>query len=709
MKKRLLGLLLAFAMLAAVMPAAVVYAEAGTKPSVGDGSEDNPYEIGTADELLWFADRVSDGGRASICAVLTADITVNPGTFDVNGTYTPFSSETATTWTPIGISENYPYSGTFDGQNHTISGIYYDSTTADYIGLFGYTSGATIKNVALTNSYIRGNDYVGGIVGYDAYNMTITNCYNAATVRGTGSDVGGVIGYLRGTIEKCGNSGVISCDTICGGVIGYGGTTIDNCYNTASVQAESYAGGVIGATFRTSVVRNCHNVGSTTYGIVAKTNADLTYSPTITNCYTLDSSVSTTTNGCTIKNATAFSSGEVAYLLQGSQSEDVWGQYIGYEDYPSLGGKKVYYNSTEDEYYNINSVSLDTSAVTLAVGDGAAINATLTPTTAQASDISWSSSNVYVATVSSSGKVLAIAEGTAVITAAAGEKKAYCVVTVASSSIDVIAVTLDKSALTLTAGDTSTLAATVYPDDATDKTVTWTSSDESVATVSGGTVTAVSAGSVTITAAAGAYSASCTVTVEAANVDVTSIMLDKSALTLTTGDTSTLTANVYPDDATDKTVTWTSSDESVATVSGGTVTAVSAGSATITATAGAYSASCTVTVTEDNGYAYVINGLSLVSETGETLDSAPVGSGFIVDVSFTEVKSRTAKDYVFVAVYDTDGALMSLDYISSDFTPNTEYNVGFHIAAQSAAVGKVKAFIWDAFGSMTPLAEETAL
>ncbi len=633
MRKKVFSLILVLAMLCAALPAAVVYAEAGTKPSVGDGSEESPYEIGTADELLWFADRVSDGGRASICAVLTADITVNPGTFDVNGTYTAYDGETATTWTPIGISSDYPYSGIFDGQNHTISGIYYDSATVDNIGLFGYTNGATIKNVALTNSYIRGYDCVGGIIGIMTGSGTVTNCYNAATVRGEYRYVGGIAGYFSGTIEKCGNNGVISANTYYGGGIAglFVSGTINNCYNTASVTAGTYAGGIVGEGDYGAAIKNCYNTGNVYYAILARQgSSNSVYYCTISNCYALNSSSTNNTYGGTYKNSTAFSSGEVAYLLQGSQSEDVWGEYIGYEDYPSLFGKKVYYNSTEDEYYNINSISLDTSAVTLAVGDGAELNAALTPSTAQASDISWSSSNVYVATVSSSGKVLAIGEGTAVITASAGEQKAYCVVTVANSSVDVIAVTLDKSTLTLTAGDTAALTATVYPDDATDKTVTWTSSDTSVATVSGGTVTAVAEGSAAITASAGAYSASCTVTV-------------------------------------------------------------------------------TATEPDDGEYAYVINGLSLVSETGEALDSAPVGSSFIVNAAFTEVQSRAAADYVFIAVYDENDVLMSLDYISADFTPNTEYNVGFHIAAQSAAVGRIKAFIWNAFDSITPLAEDASL
>ncbi len=167
--------------------------------------------------------------------------------------------------------------------------------------------------------------------------------------------------------------------------------------------------------------------------------------------------------------------------------------------------------------------------------------------------------------------------------------------------IPVESVTLDNNSLTLTEGDTGSLNASVNPDNATDKTVVWTSSDESVATVDqNGVVTAVAPGSAVITASAGGKSDSCEVTVNAyvpPVIPVESVTLDNNSLTLTEGDTGSLNASVNPDNATDKTVVWTSSDESVATVDqNGVVTAVAPGSAVITASAGGKSDSCEVTV-----------------------------------------------------------------------------------------------------------------
>ena len=246
----------------------------------------------------------------------------------------------------------------------------------------------------------------------------------------------------------------------------------------------------------------------------------------------------------------------------------------------------------------VSSVSLDKTSVSLNVGESVTLAATVKPDNATNKTVSWSSSNASVASVDASGKVSAVAEGTATITAKAGDKTATCSVTVKKNTVAVESVTLDKSSLELTEGETATLTATVKPDNASDKTVTWSSSKTSVATVdANGKVTAVAEGNATITAKAGNKSATCSVTVTKNVVAVESITLDKSSLELTEGETATLTATVKPDNATNKTVTWTSSSSSIATVDqNGKITAVSEGTATITAKAGDKTATCSVTV-----------------------------------------------------------------------------------------------------------------
>lgn len=171
------------------------------------------------------------------------------------------------------------------------------------------------------------------------------------------------------------------------------------------------------------------------------------------------------------------------------------------------------------------------------------------------------------------------------------------------ATVPVTGVTLNKTTLALAVDGTETLTATVAPSDATNKTVTWTSSDASVATVSNGTVTAVKVGTATITATTedGGHTATCAVTVS--EVSATGIKLDQTVIErLAAGGKVELKATVSPQNATDK-VEWKSSDEKVVTVAVSkdddkicTVTGVSCGTATITATAGGYSATCTVTV-----------------------------------------------------------------------------------------------------------------
>ena len=160
--------------------------------------------------------------------------------------------------------------------------------------------------------------------------------------------------------------------------------------------------------------------------------------------------------------------------------------------------------------------------------------------------------------------------------------------------IPVTSISLSSTEASILLGHSQTLTATVLPDNATDKTVTWTSSDSSVASVENGVVTANKLGTATITATAGTKSATCQITV--LPIEVASVTLDRTTASILLGSTTTLTATVLPDNAADKTVTWTSSDSSVASVENGVVTANKFGTATITATAGDKMATCIITV-----------------------------------------------------------------------------------------------------------------
>ena len=289
---------------------------AQTQPT-GAGTQENPYQISTADELRWFAGLVNgtlnDGTayNTAACAVLTTNI-------DLGGA----------AWTPIG-SESNRYTGTFDGAGHTISNMRVDNSSADYQGFVGYLgSGGAIQNLTLDKGCsVSGNRNVGGVCGDNTdtgliTNCTytglvigasyvggvcgsntglITNCANTGAVSGTASYVGGVCGFsISGTITNCGNGGAVtSSSDYVGGICGYNGSTIESCYNTGSVSGRSDVGGVCGLN-----------------------------RSTITKCYWLNTAYGTSEN-VVAKTAEQFASGEVCWLLNGSASENVsWYQNL---------------------------------------------------------------------------------------------------------------------------------------------------------------------------------------------------------------------------------------------------------------------------------------------------------------------------------------------------------------------------------------------
>jgi len=321
----------------------------GYQPAT-DTDGNGVYEIANAGQLYWFMELVNSveldengEGYADYDALLTADITVNENVLNEDGT---LAEGDFRAWFPIGYyydrdddstNEDIYYTGTFDGQNHTISGLYFDNAEQDVVGLFGQTeSGAEICNVTVADSYFKGRNFVGGVCGYNYSSGTITNSTNSGRVTGE-YYVGGVCGYNdSGTITNSTNSGSVNGSYDVGGVCGlnyYG--TIENSTNSGSVEGTEDVGGVCGGN---------------NYG-------------TIANCY-YDSTVFTgdavgyedgTTTDTLGKTTEEFKSGEVAYLLQSAQTETdeegnilhVWGQTLVEDIYPVLGGEKVYEHTSD--------------------------------------------------------------------------------------------------------------------------------------------------------------------------------------------------------------------------------------------------------------------------------------------------------------------------------------------------------------------------
>lgn len=263
----------------------------------------------------------------------------------------------------------------------------------------------------------------------------------------------------------------------------------------------------------------------------------------------------------------------------------------------------------KDKSVAVTEVRLDKSATTLVEGDTEELMATVMPENATDKGIEWKSSDESVATVSQTGLVTALKEGSSAITVITndGGLKATCDVTVNKKVIAVTSVVLGNTELTLVEGEEEKLAVAVTPENATDKSVVWESGNESVATVSQeGLVTAVGEGKATITVKTndGGFSASCEVTVKKKVIAVTGVKLSAASMTLREGDKGTLTATVEPANATNKNVEWWTSDLDVVSVtsttggSNGYVEARGAGKATVTVKTedGEFSASCEITV-----------------------------------------------------------------------------------------------------------------
>ena len=287
----------------------------------------------------------------------------------------------------------------------------------------------------------------------------------------------------------------------------------------------------------------------------------------------------------------------------------------------SAGGKSASCTVTvSPKVVPVTGVSINPAKIEVVEGGTAYLTASVVPDDATNKVLRWSSDDEKVVLVSSDGVLTAVSQGKARVTAISedGNKTATCEVTVVAKTVPVTGITLSSETIDLVSGGKEKLSVTVEPEDASDKSVTWSSSDESVATVDNeGYVSAVAAGEAIITATSsdGGKTAACKVTVSEKNIPVTGVSVKPESLSIVEGETAEIVASVTPEDATSKSVTWSSDNEDVATVSEeGIVTAVSAGKASVTATTvdSGKTASCTVTVTAKP---VPVTGVSISSKT----------------------------------------------------------------------------------------------
>jgi uncharacterized protein YjdB len=319
----------------------------------------------------------------------------------------------------------------------------------------------------------------------------------------------------------------------------------------------------------------------------------------------------------------------------------------------------------------VTSVSLNLSQITMIPGATEQLTATVFPEDADNKSVLWVSSNPEVCTVDNSGKVTAVSAGQSTITVMTldGGLYAECVIQV---TVPVTGITLDKTQLKLSKGATDTLTATIWPSNASCPDVLWASSDSSVCSVDEtGHIQAKAVGSAVISATTkdGAYTATCHVNVA---VPVTGVMVTPSTLTLKQGTSTSLSAVVLPDDATDQTISWSSSDSSIASVdSDGNVTAVNVGTATITATTndGGYTSSCVVTVKPSTYRVTVIT-----SKGGSVLGEGSYPAG--TDVTLT---AKPDPHYSFICWKDDNGSVVGVGqtYTIHDLSSDTTLKADF--------------------------------
>lgn len=269
----------------------------------------------------------------------------------------------------------------------------------------------------------------------------------------------------------------------------------------------------------------------------------------------------------------------------------------------SINGKSSTCRVTvSSDYVPVTGISLNKSSLNILVGTTETLVKSISPSNATNQEVTWHSSNTDVATVNSSGQITAKKVGTTTITITTSNGyRTTCRVTVVNT-VSLKGISLNKTSTTIKEKATDTLSVSYNPSNATNKNVTWKSSNTNVATVnSSGKVTGINPGTATITVISndGGYVATCKVTVEALSKTVSSVSLDKKELNLVAGDEETLKATINPDYAENKNVTWESSDEEIATVENGVVKAISPGTAEIKVISedGEKEAVCKITVT----------------------------------------------------------------------------------------------------------------
>lgn len=646
MRKRLTSFLLCFFLCISLLPvsaqatetAEVNTPEIPTEGDVWDGSTSQPttlvqkdglyyYEITKCSELAYVAQ--IGGDWLGYNYILGNNLIMNDVvlTWDEEGNCT--NTEELNAWIPPRL-----FSGIIDGNGYSISGLYIFSDQNE-VGLFQRIGDASICNLSITNAYVRGRNTVGGIAGRTQSTPDIRNCIFSGLV--VGAECGGILGDA-GSCEICNSTvyGMVMGSESAGGLCGntnytdisscastskvfggaystgglVGGATngrvkISNSYASGDVIGKGATGGFIGHGFNCTISQcfssgNVTSTGGVAGGFIGE-YAD--YSSSIRNCYSFGNVVSSTFGGgfvgsCADDIAFCYSMGTVVGETGkgGFIGEDrrIWGE--------EFSVKNCYY--LKDDNYNENLFS---TSIATADTKGGVEGKSINQLKVQSTFVNWDFDETW------------------------------------SISPD------------LNGG---------YP------YLQWQENSLS-------------------------------------DIAVNNVEISESDLALTVGDYAYLTATVSPANASNKSVTWKSSDSEIATVSAaGKVTAFSTGTAVITATTvdGGYTASCTVTVTERLSEEYRLNSIIVRDNDGAILSEIPSGT-CLATVSITNLASE-GNTLVFLAAYTSTGQYEGMMWVSVEDLPiGATIKVTLPVDNSDGKIENLKAFTIASFSNLTPLGE----
>lgn len=655
--------------------------------------------------------------------VLDKDIFLNDTTdWHLRGGHT-FAEQ----WSPIGMKDT-PFKGVFDGQGHTVYGLYCKRTAnsesyLECVGLFGYVEAGEIKNVHIRNAYVEApSKYLGLLVAESCSEVSGCTAQGILHAKSGGTRTGGLIGRQCKKVTRCGWEGYMyyskhdivyaDFDGMMGGLIcefdkfEYQADTIRECYTKGIING-AYAAGLVKEC--RGVIKDCYSLADVTaQGEYAYGDGLCHYIPegSIVNSYCANT---VTINNVIYDGAALGALTNVYYLSHDAPRTN--GRYgtpltnlqmhakTSFKDYDfdTTWGRKDTINGgypylrwqygdyiTDDpdaEYVAVTGITLDVTTKEILTNDTCRLTATIQPDNATNRKVLWKSSDERVATVDTAGLVTALSAGQTTIMAKTQEglKTARCTLTVVQP---VLGIKWYSDIITL--GKTQQMKAVFTPDSLT-RPVQWNSSNPEVASIdSSGLVTALSVGNtyISVQTLDGSL-ASEEKKIYVVWYPVTGVTLS-GVSTIAVGQSAALSISITPYNASNRNVTWASSDERILSVSNGRITGVSPGTATVTVT------------TEDGGFTaqkeITVTGISV---TGVSISGvSKVGVGEIVTltalVSPTNASNRhvtwTSSDETILTV-DDDGNLTGVALGTATVTVTTDD--GGYTASQEIEVIRV--------------------